>query len=484
MRMDAIVAGVGMTRFGKHLETGLKALGAEAVKAALADAGLGVADVEAAYVGNAVAGLLTGQECIRGQVILRSIGLGKIPVVNVENACASASTALQQACAMVTAGCYDVVLALGVEKLYHQDKTKSFAAFSGAVDVEAMASILAALRGPEAASKPKLSSGETEAPKRSMFMDIYAAAARNHMARYGTTKEQFAAIAAKNSQHGSLNPRAQFREALSIEEVLAAPMIAEPLTRPMCSPIGDGAAAAVIVSPRKARELGIRRPVHIAASVLRSGWDHGVDEPGTVELCSKEAYEQAGIGPEDLHVIECHDASAPAELMAYESLGLCAKGDGGKLVELRRHLARRAAAGEPVGWPPAQGASGGRDGNRADRRALGAAPGPLGAEAGRRRARRARAQRRRQHRHRRRRHVHHDLDGLGGRGMTKRNETILAELVASRAEQKPDLDVLTFERGDSTARRCEPTPICCGTRTGSPPRWSITASSAAGASAS
>lgn len=335
MRMDAIVAGVGMTRFGKHLDTGLKALGAEAVKAALSDAGLGVSDVEAAYVGNAVAGLLTGQECIRGQVILRSIGLGKVPVVNVENACASASTAMQQACAMVTAGCYDVVLALGVEKLYHPDKTKSFAAFSGAVDVEALAGIMAALRGAEA-SRPKLSgsgAGESDAPKRSMFMDIYAAAARSHMARYGTTREQFAAIAAKNSQHGSLNPRAQFREALSIEEVLAAPMIADPLTRPMCSPIGDGAAAVVIVSPRKARELGIRRPVRIAASVLRSGWDHGIDEPGTVEVCAKEAYEQAGLGPSDVNVIECHDASAPAELMAYESLGLCAKGDGGKLVD-------------------------------------------------------------------------------------------------------------------------------------------------------
>lgn len=335
MRMDAVVAGVGMTRFGKHLETGLKALGASAVKSALADAGIAPEEIEAAYVGNAVAGLLTGQECIRGQVILRSIGLGKIPVVNVENACASASTALQQAAAMVTAGCHDVVLCLGVEKLYHVDKTKSFAAFSGAVDVEALAGILAALRPAPAgeAKKPAAEGGGEGAPKRSMFMDIYAAAARSHMQRYGTTREQFAAIAAKNSQHGSLNPRAQFREALSIEEVLNAPMIADPLTRPMCSPIGDGAAAAVLVSPRKARELGIRRPVRIAASVLRSGWDHAIDEPGTVEVCAREAYEQAGVGPEDLNVIECHDASAPAELMAYESLGICAKGEGGKLVD-------------------------------------------------------------------------------------------------------------------------------------------------------
>jgi acetyl-CoA acetyltransferase len=329
--MNAIVAGVGMTHFGKHLETGLKALGAEAVRAALADAGIQAAALEAAYVGNAAAGLVTGQECIRGQVILRSIGIGAIPVINVENACASASTALHQACAMVSAGLYDVVLALGVEKLYHEDKRKSFAAFSGAVDVEALQGILSALaQGAKQSGAGSASEGAGE--KRSMFMDIYAAAARAHMKRYGTTVEQFAAVSAKNSYHGSLNPRAQFREALTVEQVLAAPMIAEPLTRPMCSPIGDGAAAVVVVSERKARALGIAQPVRVATSVLHSGWDHGPDEPGTVEICAREAYEEAAVGPQELGVIECHDASAPAELMAYESLGLCAKGEGGKLV--------------------------------------------------------------------------------------------------------------------------------------------------------
>jgi acetyl-CoA acetyltransferase len=169
--------------------------------------------------------------------------------------------------------------------------------------------------------------------KRSMFMDIYAAAARHHMARYGTTAAQFAAIAAKNSVHGSLNPRAQFRDVLTVEEVLAAPMIAEPLTRPMCSPIGDGAAAAVVVSARKARALGLERPVRIVASVLHSGWDRGADEPGLAGVSAREAYEEAGLGPEDVHVIELHDASAPAELMAYEDLGLCAPGEGGRLVD-------------------------------------------------------------------------------------------------------------------------------------------------------
>jgi acetyl-CoA acetyltransferase len=332
MQLNAIVAGVGMTHFGKHLETGLKALGAEAVQAALADAGIAGSQLEAAYVGNAAAGLVTGQECIRGQVILRSIGLGKLPVVNVENACASASTALHQACAMVTAGLYDVVLALGVEKLYHEDKRKSFAAFSGAVDVEAMASIIEGLKR-NAAERGAKSAASGAGEKRSMFMDIYAALGRSHMERFGTTVEQFAGVSAKNSFHGSLNPRAQFREVLSVADVLAAPMIAEPLTRPMCSPIGDGAAAVVVVSPRKARELGVRRPVKVAASALHSGWDHGIDELGTVELCARDAYEEAAVGPEDLDVVECHDASAPAEISAYEALGLCPKGDGGKLID-------------------------------------------------------------------------------------------------------------------------------------------------------
>lgn len=332
MKLNAYVAGVGMTRFGKHMETGLKALGGEAVQAALGDAGIDAADLEAAWVGNAAAGVITGQECIRGEVILRGMGLGRLPVVNVENACASASTALNQAAAMVTAGLYDTVLALGVEKMYTLDKQRAMKAFTGGVDVEALAEIMDALKQSAKASGADTAS-EGVGEKRSMFMDIYAAAARMHMKRYGTTAEQFAGISAKNSYHGSLNPRAQFREALSVEDVLASPMIAEPLTRPMCSPIGDGAAAVVLVSERKAKELGLGTPVRLAASVLRSGWDRGPDEDGLAEVCAREAYEQAGVGPEDLNAVEVHDATAPAELFAYESIGLCAKGDGGRLVD-------------------------------------------------------------------------------------------------------------------------------------------------------
>ena len=328
----AIVAGVGMTRFGKHMETGLKALGREALLAALADAGIDKDAIEAAFVGNAMAGLVTGQECIRGQVVLRSAGIGAIPVINVENACASASTALHQACAMVSTGIYDTVLALGVEKLYHPDKRRSFAAIGSAVDMEEIAAIMEALKkSAQSEGAKKASSGAGE--KRSMFMDFYAIMARRHMQQHGTTARQFAAVAAKNSYHGSLNPKAQFQQALSVDEVLAEPMIAEPLTRPMCSPIGDGAAAAVIVSERKAREIGVSKPVYVSACVLRSGWDHGPDEEGTVERCVREAYERSGVGPEDLDVIECHDATAPAELMYYEEFGLCKPGEGGPLVD-------------------------------------------------------------------------------------------------------------------------------------------------------
>ena len=327
MRLNAHIAGVGMTRFMKYPDQGLKQLGSAAVQAAVADAGLALSDIEAAYVGNCAAGLVTGQESIRGQVILSTIGVGKIPIVNVENACASGSTALLQACATVSTGLYDIVLALGVEKLSHPDKMRSFAAFAGAMDVDELHEMIESLQ--------KAAAADTGSPgqSRSMFMDVYAMAARAHMQRYGTTKEQFAAVAAKNSFHGSLNPNAQFRDALTVEQVLNDRLIVEPLTRAMCSPIGDGAAAAIVVSERKARQLGLHKPVRVVVSAMHSGWNHTDDEPDTVELCARDAYAEAGIGPEDLDVVELHDASAPGEIMAYEQLGLCPKGQGGRLVE-------------------------------------------------------------------------------------------------------------------------------------------------------
>jgi acetyl-CoA acetyltransferase len=333
MKTRAYVAGVGMTGFGRHLDRGMKSIGAECIEAAISDAGISKEDIEVAYMSNAAAGVITGQECIRGEVILRGVGIGRIPVINVENACASGSTALHEAAAMITAGLYDVALVAGVEKLYHEDKSRSMAAFKGAVDVEILDKILAGLQE-RAAKSGATAASKGAGQKRSMFMDIYANAARVHMEAYGTTQEHFAMVSAKNSYNGSLNDRAQFREALSVEDVLAAPMIAEPLTRPMCSPIGDGGAALILVSDRKAKKLGLKKPVKVESCVLRTGWDGAIESAASAgELCAKEAYELAGVGPQDLDVVELHDASSPAEIMAYETLGLCKKGEGGKLIQ-------------------------------------------------------------------------------------------------------------------------------------------------------
>jgi acetyl-CoA acetyltransferase len=323
-----------MTRFGKHVERTMKSLAAEAVAGALEDATLRPDAVRAAFVGNAVQGLITGQECVRGQIVLRECGLGGIPMVNVENACASASSALHLAWQAVAGGFHDCVLALGMEKLYHPDKAKSFAALAGAVDVELLAQLKEALGAMKSAGQGGNGGGE----KRSLFMDVYAAAARSHMTRYGTTARQFAAIAAKNSVHGSLNPRAQYQEPHTIEEVLASPVIAAPLTRLMCSPIGDGAAAAIVVSEDylahlRRRDVVMPRPIRIAASVLGTGRDRGAQDPDPVTEVARRAYEQAGLGPEDVGLAEVHDATAPAELMIYEELGFCPPGEGGRLVD-------------------------------------------------------------------------------------------------------------------------------------------------------
>jgi acetyl-CoA acetyltransferase len=290
--------------------------------------------VQAAFVGNAVQGLISGQECVRGQIVLREYGLGGIPMVNVENACASASSALHLAWQAVAGGFHDCVLALGMEKLYHPDKAKSFAALAGAVDVELLAQLKEALASVTGAERSGSGGGE----KRSLFMDVYAAAARSHMARYGTTVAQFAAIAAKNSVHGSLNPRAQYQTPHTVEDVLASPVIAAPLTRLMCSPIGDGAAAAIVVSEDfleqcRHRGIAVPRPVRIAASVLGTGRDRGAEEPDPVTEVARRAYEQAAVGPDDVSLAEVHDATAPAELMIYEELGFCREGEGGRLVD-------------------------------------------------------------------------------------------------------------------------------------------------------
>jgi len=332
MKQNAYIAGVGMTRFGKHLDRGLKSLAAQAITEALDDARLSFQDINAAYMGNAAAAVITGQVCVPGQMILRALGVGGIPVVNVENACATAATAFQQAATMISAGMYDVVLACGSEKLYHADKQKTFSVFTGAIDVECTDEVMAGISR-EIAASGRSHDTEGSGTSRSLFMDIYAVWAMDHMRRYGTTREQFAAVSAKNSFHGSLNPKAQFRDEITIEDVLAAREVSWPLTLPMCSPIGDGAAAAILVSERKARQLGMARMVKVEAASLSSGWDYDDGDETVAEACARQLYESAGVGPAELDCVELHDASAPSEILYYEYLGLCAKGEGGQFVE-------------------------------------------------------------------------------------------------------------------------------------------------------
>lgn len=318
-----------MTRFGKYADRGLKELSNEAVSAALAAAGMDKKALQAAVVGNAAAGLITGQECVRGQVVLREMGIDQIPIVNTENACASSSTAFQVGWLYVASGMYDVALVLGVEKMFSEDKSRTMAAFGAAVDVEQLRELMQRLKPP---SEQQTGAESGAGKSRSLFMDIYAAAARAHMAKHGTTKEQFARVAVKNHYNGSLNPHAQYRDVYSLEDILSSPLIAEPLTRLMCAPIGDGAAAAVLVSEDKARQF-TTKPVWVGGSALVTGSDHRGEDGGETARAARRAFEMAGMTMKDVNVMEVHDASAPAELLIYEELGLCAEGEGGRLID-------------------------------------------------------------------------------------------------------------------------------------------------------
>jgi acetyl-CoA acyltransferase len=325
---DVVVAGIGMTRFGKFLDRGIRSLAEEAVRSALEDAGAEPAGVQTAFFSNAVGGLITGQEMIPGQAALRHTGVLGVPVFNVENACASASSAFHLAWMTVASGMNDVALAVGAEKLTHPDKTVSFRAIGTAVDLEQLHELTAGTEKGEGAGASQDGGQE----KRSFFMDVYATMAREYMRSSGATVEDFAEVSVKNHLHGTLNPYAQYRDAVTRQDVLASREIAGPLTLLMCSPIGDGAAAAVLCSRPAARRLGVRDPVAVRASVVVSGRDREPGEETAVERAAERAFEAAGVAPADLDVVEVHDAAAPAELMVYEELGLCGKGEGPKLL--------------------------------------------------------------------------------------------------------------------------------------------------------
>lgn len=328
---DVYIAGVSMTNFGKHLDRSLKSLAGEALQAALQDAGSDVKAIEAVFFGNCVQGHMEGQDMVRGEIALRPYGIEGVPVVNVENACATATTAFHLAVNYIKAGAADVVLAIGVEKMFSQDRDLMFSAFDGAWDVHEVAQ--SRDRFAEMAAGVAIPEGSTSPRPYSVFMDIYAGFCRMHMREFGTTQEQLAIIASKNHQHSTMNPRSQYQKAFSVDEVLKAAPITFPLTLPMCSPVSDGAAAAIVCSAAGLQRLQAtaRRNMRVLATVMQSGSNRGIKEfeKHASRLAADKAYAKAGVGPQDIHVAEVHDATAMGEIIELEALGLCQLGDGG-----------------------------------------------------------------------------------------------------------------------------------------------------------
>jgi acetyl-CoA acetyltransferase len=330
------IAGVGITPFGKQPEKSVKDLVSEAVRAALADAGCEARDIQAAYFATAGQGAIEGQYMVAGEIALKAMGITGIPVTNVENACASSSTALNAARWFVAAGGGDICLVVGVDKLFSPDKEKSFAVFDGAWDVHTAQAQAAALQSIAPRVRPP--ADYVEPGRRSVFMDVYASLARLHMQTFGTTQRQLAAVAAKNHVHSTRNPLAQFQYPLTIDEVLAARLVSWPLTLPMCAPIGDGAAAAIVCRDaglRRLRDAKRGRAVRLLASVLRTATERPAEDYShhLCHLAALEAYEQAGVGPRDMSLAEVHDATSFAEIQQTEALGFCAFGEGGPMAE-------------------------------------------------------------------------------------------------------------------------------------------------------
>jgi acetyl-CoA acetyltransferase len=315
------IRGAAMTRFGRHLERSARDLVEEAVSEALADAEIEPRDVQAVYVGNAVSGLMSGQESIRGQVVLRRTGLLGVPIVNVENACASSSTALHLGWQAVASGMYDRVAVVGYEKLYDADKAKSFRAFNAAMDLAEL--------------EQRFGSGAGQG--RSVFMDLYASffaeGGDGSITESSIDAEALALVSVKNHHHGALNPFSQYRDEVTVEQVLSSRRVAGPLTLLMCSPLSDGAACLMLTG--QGATGGRSGGVRIVASVLTSGRGDDLTRATAVERAAGSACETAGVGPPDLDVVELHDATAIAELHLYEELGLCQPGDAERLVRDR-----------------------------------------------------------------------------------------------------------------------------------------------------
>ena len=303
---DVYVLGVDMIKFGRFPERTVPDLGAEAALLALDDAGLTIDNMEAFYCGN-----LGQANAMVGQRILQEIGQTGIPVVNCSNACATGATAFREAWTSIKAGLYDVVLAVGVEQMG--------------------TGLLGGAGGGKGIPKEGLLGSGT-------MPAVFAEAGMEHARQYGTTFEQFAKISVKNHHHSTMNPKARYQIETPLDEVMNAEMISYPNTKLMCSVNVDGAAAAVLVSEKKAKELGMSRAVRVKASVLTSDpyQERDLVMPD-VNSCTrkaaKEAYEMAGLGSEDIDLVELHDCFATAEMLHYENLGLCEDGEAGRLID-------------------------------------------------------------------------------------------------------------------------------------------------------
>lgn len=302
------VAGVGMHPFGRFPDSSLKDLVRIASLRALVDAGVGVKEVDAVYASNAMGGLLQGQEMVRGQAVMREIGIERVPIVNVENACAGGSTALRQAILTIRAGAADVVLAVGFEKMFVEDRSRTLVALESAADLDVVAG--AGLQ----------------------FTAVYGMRLRKMLAQGLLTHEDLVEVSVKSHTNGALNPYAMHQKQVTPEQVRSARMIADPLTLLMCSSISDGAAAVVVAREGVLPDLG-RPKVRVRASQAMSGF---IAKPGgeksLTEYCVAAAYAEAGLGPDDVDVAEVHDGMAPAELIAYEQLGFCERGGAGRLL--------------------------------------------------------------------------------------------------------------------------------------------------------
>jgi acetyl-CoA acyltransferase len=306
---DVYVLGIDMLKFGRYPDLDVPALGARAALLALDDAGLRIQDMQALYCGN-----LLQASAMVGQRILQEIGQTGIPVTNSSNACATGATAFREGWTAIKAGIYDLVLVVGVEQM-------------------GKAGLLGGGGGGRGIPKEGLLGSQ-------LMPAVFAEAGMEHTRKYGTTFEQFAMVSVKNHHHSTRNPKSMYQMETPLEQVMSAEMIAYPNTKLMCSVNVDGAAAAVLASERKARELGMRRAVRVAASALTSDpWTERDLVMPDVNTCTrraaKQAYEMAGVGPEDLDLVELHDCFATAEILHYENLGLCADGEAGKLIDER-----------------------------------------------------------------------------------------------------------------------------------------------------